>query len=63
MPEQQGQRQERRVFTEELKRDAVRPLKEQGNTAQGDRDLGIYESVLSRWKKRLETLPERPFPG
>ena len=56
-------RQERRVFTEEFKRDAVRLLKERGNTALVARDLGIHESVLSRWKKKLETSPEHPFPG
>lgn len=55
--------QPRRVFTEEFKRDAVRLAKERGNTAQVARDLGINEGVLSRWKKRLEAAPERPFPG
>jgi transposase len=59
MPE----RQERRVFTEEFKRDAVQLAKERGNVAQAARDLGVHESVLSRWKRRLDTSPERPFPG
>ena len=54
---------ERRVFTEEFKRDAVRLTKERGNVAEVARDLGIHESVLSRWKRKLETSPERPFPG
>jgi transposase len=54
---------ERRVFTEEFKRDAVRLAKERGNTAEVARDLGIHEGVLSRWKNRLEMVPERPFPG
>jgi transposase len=55
--------QQRRVFTEEFKRDAVRLLKERGNVAEVARDLGVHESVLTRWKKRLDAAPERPFPG
>jgi len=57
------QRLARRVFTEEFKRDAVRLARERGNISQVARDLGIHESVLTRWKQRLETTPERPFPG
>ena len=53
---------ERRVFTEEFKRDAVRLLRERGVT-QVARDLGIHESVLTRWRRKLEAAPERPFPG
>jgi transposase len=56
-------RQERRVFTEEFKRDAVQLAKERRNVAQAARDLGVHESVLSRWKRQLDTAPERPFPG
>ena len=63
MSERQEQRQERRVFTEEFKRDAVRLAKERGNISQAARDLGVHESVLSRWKRQLEASPERPFPG
>lgn len=55
--------QQRRVFTEEFKRDAVRLAKERGNTSAVARDLGIHESLLSKWKQRLEAAPERPFPG
>ena len=54
---------ERRVFTDEFKRDAVRLAQERGNTSEVARDLGIHESVLSRWKKQLRTAPARPFPG
>lgn len=53
----------RRVFTEEFKRDAVRLAKERGNISQVARDLGVHESVLSRWKRQMDTSPERPFPG
>lgn len=68
MPEQRaetstGTRPERRVFTEEFKRDAVRLAAERGNLAQTARDLGLSDTVLQRWKKRLEEAPERPFPG
>jgi transposase len=67
MSERQEQRQdprpERRVFTEEFKRDAVRLAHERGNLSQAARDLGLHESVLSRWRKRLDASPERPFPG
>ena len=56
------QKTERRVFAEEFKRDAVRLIRERGVT-QVARDLGIHESVLTRWRKRLEAAPERPFPG
>jgi len=58
-----SERPERRVFTEEFKKDAVRLAKERGNISQAARDLGIHESVLSRWKRQLDTSPERPFPG
>ena len=58
-----SERQERRVFTAEFKRDAVTLAKERGNVARAARDLGVHESVLSRWKRRLDTAPERPFPG
>ena len=55
--------QQRRVFTEEFKRDAVRLAKERGNTSAVARDLGIHESLLSKWKRNLQAAPERPFPG
>jgi transposase len=58
-----SERQERRVFTEEFKRDAVKLVKERGSVAQAARALGVHESVLSRWKRQLDTSPERPFPG
>lgn len=62
MPEAKS-KSERRVFTDEFKRDAVRLTNERGNISQVARDLGIHESVLTRWRRRLETTPERPFPG
>jgi transposase len=55
--------QQRRVFTEEFKREAVRLAKERGNTSAVARDLNIHESLLSKWKQKLQVSPERPFPG
>ena len=63
MSEAKAERSERRVFTEEFKRDAVRLAKERGNTSQVARDLGVHESVLGRWKRQMEKGEENPFPG
>ena len=63
MSEQQEQRQERRVFTEEFKRDAVRLAKERGNISRVANDLSVHESVLSRWKRQLEKGVKNPFPS
>ncbi len=42
MPEAKSEpKSERRVFTEEFKRDAVRLANERGNAAQVARDLGL----------------------
>ena len=64
---ERSERQERRVFTEGFKRDAVRLAKERGNISQTARDLGVHESVPSNlpdsWKRQLDASPERPFPG
>jgi transposase len=53
----------RRAYTEEFKRDAVRLAKERGSISQTARDLGIHESVLSRWKRQMASGAENPFPG
>jgi transposase len=50
------------VFTEKFKRDSFRWAKERGNMSQVARDLGIHESVLSRWKRQLDASPKRLFP-
>ncbi|GAB4453710.1 MAG: hypothetical protein OHK0029_07010 [Armatimonadaceae bacterium] len=44
----------RREFTEEFKREAVRLVYERGNLRTVARNLGVHESVLSRWKRALE---------
>ena len=53
----------RRVYTEEFKRDAVRMAQERGNLRATAADLGISETVLSRWKSALTQSAENPFPG
>lgn len=54
---------DRRVYTEEYKREAVRLAKENGNLSGTARNLGIPMSVLQRWKKTLQTDQPNPFPG
>ena len=54
---------DRRKYTDEFKREAVRLAQERGNVAQVARDLGINDTMLQRWKTRLEESPQRPFPG
>jgi len=69
MAEIEGQPEPRRSFTEEFKCEAVRLAMERGNVSAVARDLGIHESVLNRWKRRLQQQAEcpgsqsRPFPG
>ncbi len=56
---------QRRAFTEEYKREAVRLAEQRGSVSQTARDLGVHESVLGKWKKRLATVPQQEvaFPG
>ena len=56
---------ERRVFSEEFKRESVRLAKERGNFEEAARELGIPSTMIHRWKRRLDTLAEREtaFPG
>lgn len=53
----------RRAFTEEFKREAVRLAIERGNVSAVARELGIHESVLNRWKSRLQQESEHPSVG
>ena len=59
----------KRSFTEEFKREAVQLAIERGNISAVARELGIHESVLNRWKSRLQqdadaAIPSiRSFPG
>ncbi len=54
---------QRKAFTEEFKRDAVRLAKQRGNSAQTARELGISDNTLQGWKLQLDRAPENPFPG
>jgi transposase len=60
---QPGQPEPRRSFTEEFKREAVRLATERGNVSAVARDLGIHESVLNRWKRRLQEEADHPGAG
>lgn len=52
-------KKKRRQYTAELKAEAVKLVLEAGLTqAQAARDLGIPESVLSRWVKRAQAAAE-----
>ena len=56
---------ERRVFSEEFKREAVRLAKERGNVEETARQLGIHANLIHGWKRRLATMKDREtaFPG
>ena len=54
---------DRKVYTEEFKREAVRLAKERGNIAQTARDLGISDNTLQGWKSQMDKTPDNPFPG
>jgi transposase len=54
---------ERKSYTEEFKREAVRLAQERGNVAATARDLGISDTSLENWKRQLEQTPQNAFPG
>lgn len=56
---------DRKVFTNEFKREAVRLAQERGNVSETARDLGIHATLLHRWKRRLREAAENEvaFPG
>jgi transposase len=53
----------RRLYSEEFKREAVRLAEERGNLRAVARELGVNETILQRWKKALADTPANPFPG
>ena len=53
---------ERRSYTDEFKREAVRLAKANGCTRTGH-ELGIDRGLIRKWRNKLEGQPERPFPG
>ena len=57
-------KRERRTYTAEFKREAVRLVETSGKSAaQIERDLGIGAGCLSRWKRKLSEGGENAFPG
>ncbi len=58
---------ERKQYTAEFKREAVRLMTEGGvSVAQVSRDLGVCRSLLGKWKRQLSVEQQtgnRAFPG
>ncbi len=54
---------QRKTYTEEFKREAIKLAKERGNISAAARDLGLSANTLQNWKKQLEVSPHNPFPG
>ena len=51
-------------YDKEFKVEAVRLASEPGNTqAQIQRELGISQGIISRWKRELKADSENAFPG
>jgi transposase len=51
-------------FDKEFKIEAVRLASEPGNTQAGiERDLGISQGIISRWKRELRKDGDQAFPG
>lgn len=53
----------RKTYPEEFKREAVRLSDERGNVSEVARNLGIDQSLLSKWKKAAASGDDRAFPG
>jgi transposase len=52
---------ERRRFTDDFKRDAVKLVIEQGyNTSEAGRRLGVSQSNISRWVRQYRQATENP---
>ena len=55
---------ERRKFTREFKREAVKLIQARGVTvAQAARDLGVHGTVLRRWVQECTADSQQAFPG
>lgn len=56
--------QNKRSYTPEFKKDAVRLVTEQGyKVAEAARNLGIHPSLLQRWKIEMASGEPNAFPG
>ena len=55
---------ERRKFTREFKLEAVRLIKDRGvSYTQFAQDLGVHQSQLRDWVKKLRTIRSMPSPA
>ena len=52
---------ERKVYTAEFKREAVRLAQERGNIRATARDLGVSDTSLENWTKQLRQSPQTAF--
>ncbi len=53
----------RKSYTEEFKREAVALVERTGNRSQVARELGVHAGLLKKWQDKLNSNPDRPFPG
>jgi transposase len=54
----------RRTYTKDFKLEAIELADKIGNTAQAERDLGIPNGQIYKWRKKLEDEGEtKAFPG
>ena len=55
---------EKKKYTPEFKKEAVKLITEQGyKTTEAARNLGIHPSLLNRWKSQLTSEGKNAFPG
>ena len=53
----------RKNYTTAFKQKAVELSHAKGNVEQVSRELGIYSSLLHRWRKEFNTYGKNSFPG
>jgi len=54
----------RRKYDKAFKQEAVRLMDEEGLSAHNvERDLGISQGCIARWKRELAADPDHAFPG
>ena len=54
---------QRKAYSPEFKREAVRAATESGNLSRTARELGIRPEMLRKWRDALATHAEKAFPG
>ena len=57
------ERRKRKKYDEGFKREAIRLVEEGVKASHVERDLGICNGSVMRWKKILEEDDQSPFPG